>query len=132
MTKPAVPAATEAPETFHDFWNGFGKRMVAAGDAVETIAQTAWHAAKASADDATTSELERLREERDEMLAAVWALALWWDEEESGCVYPEGMHRDSPGGNEVWKVWWDRQLGLCEDTKTKYRAAIANHEARTR
>jgi hypothetical protein len=36
-----------AKETFPEFWNGFGKRMMDAGVAVETIAQCAWNAAKA-------------------------------------------------------------------------------------
>lgn len=34
-------------ESFPEFWSGFGKRMEAAGDSAEVIAQTAWHAAKA-------------------------------------------------------------------------------------
>lgn len=47
-TYPSVPLAVEPQiEFFPEFWAGFGKRMEAAGDSPEVIAQTAWHAAKA-------------------------------------------------------------------------------------
>lgn len=44
---------------------------------------------------------------------------------------PEGAGRDSPGGEEIWRAWWDeaqRLCGRCHDVLPEARAFLARTE----
>lgn len=67
---PPIARVTAPEELFPDFWNGFGNRMVAAGDSVESIAQVTWHAAKAGSSKAVLAASKRFCEKLNELEAA--------------------------------------------------------------
>lgn len=62
--------------------------------------------------------------ERDAARAACAALVAWFDSEDRGPAYPEGMTRDSPGGENVWRGWWEENLQLCDRAGKLARAAL--------
>lgn len=49
----------------------------------------------------------------------------WIERERQGPLYPYGMKRDSPGGEEVWRAWWNDQIQLCQQTEDECRAVLA-------
>ena len=63
-----------------------------------------------------------------DMLAALKAHQLWEKREKEGPLYPFGMKRDDPGGEQIWRAWWDDQMRLCalshELTDAAIRAAL--------
>lgn len=64
-----------------------------------------------------------------EMLAALEAHQLWSKRESEGPLYPWGMKRDSPGGEEIWRSWWNDQLRLCALSHELTDAALASSKA---
>lgn len=66
-----------------------------------------------------------------ELHRACEAFHAWLDSDRKGCVYPSGMHRDSTGGEAVWRAWFNGQLGLCENALTLADAALALARAKS-
>lgn len=69
---------------------------------------------------------------RDRLIAAAGLLLqaakthlMWIDREREGPLYPAGMKRDDPGGEKVWREWWEDQLDLCARTESQCREAVA-------
>ncbi len=73
---------------------------------------------------ALTRSHATLLAERDAARAACAALVAWFDSEDRGPAYPEGMTRDSPGGENVWRGWWEENLQLCDRAGKLARAAL--------
>jgi hypothetical protein len=46
----------------------------------------------------------------------------WMVGEETGPQYPFGMTRDSPGGEEFWRKWWDENHARCSAAVDSARA----------
>lgn len=61
----------------------------------------------------------------DEMLAALEAHQDWADKESAGPQYPPGITRDTPGGEDIWRAWWEEQLELSERAQRLTRAALS-------
>ena len=63
-------------------------------------------------------------EQRGELLEALKLHHAWATSERAGPDY-EGLTRDThPDGEARWRVWWDRQLDLCERANDATEAAI--------
>lgn len=60
-----------------------------------------------------------------EMQSALQADLDWWAFEEAGCPYPEGMSRDTQGGEAVWGKWYDECRAMCARAREQQRAALA-------
>lgn len=61
----------------------------------------------------------------DDLVAALEAHQEWADKENAGPQYPPGMSRDAPGGEEIWRAWWNEQLDLCDRASKLTRTALA-------
>ena len=59
------------------------------------------------------------------MAEALEAHQEWADKENAGPQYPPGMSRDAPGGEEIWRAWWNEQLDLCDRASKLTRTALA-------
>jgi len=70
---------------------------------------------------------------RDEALRlareAIETHLTWIERERQGPLYPAHMSRDDPGGEQIWRVWWDDQLRLCALTEDQSRSALAAIDA---
>jgi len=60
-----------------------------------------------------------------DMLAALEAHQIWEKREKEGPLYPFGMKRDDPGGEQIWRAWWNDQIRICALSHELTDAAIA-------
>ena len=74
--------------------------------------------------DANAELIVRAVNAYDELVAAAETHLLWIEREREGPLYPFGMKRDSPGGEAVWRAWWEDQLRLCALTEAQCRAVL--------
>lgn len=65
-----------------------------------------------------------------EVEAALRAWQEWWETEDAGPDYPDGMTRDSEGGEAIWREWYyGKVLPLCERANLFAPAALAALDA---
>lgn len=65
-----------------------------------------------------------LADARAEAADALRAWQEWWEHEDRGPAYPDGIGRDGPGGETVWKEWYSESLRLCDAANTRACAAL--------
>ena len=53
----------------------------------------------------------------------------WCRRERQGPVYPEGINRDTPGNEAIWREWFYGNVDLCRRAEEATVAAIAKAEA---
>lgn len=61
----------------------------------------------------------------ERMAEALETHQLWEKREKEGPLYPWGMKRDDPGGEEIWRAWWNDQLSLCSKAWELTDAALS-------
>ena len=58
-----------------------------------------------------------------DLLEACQTFAEWLRREDEGL--PAGIVRDTPEGEQQWRIWWDENLRICNLAQERARAAIA-------
>jgi len=59
-----------------------------------------------------------------EALELLEPFAAWWEHEDTSPNYPEGVGRDSPGGEAIWLEWWTNGQTLCKRASEATPAAL--------
>jgi hypothetical protein len=67
----------------------------------------------------------------ERMAEALETHQLWEKREKEGPLYPWGMKRDDPGGEEIWRAWWEDQLRLCSKAWEQTDAALSAFRSAT-
>lgn len=73
--------------------------------------------------DTAPTEIEVLKQQRDELLAACETFVEWLDREDAGFV-KAGNKRETPEDEKRWREWYDGNLALCNLAQEQARAAI--------
>lgn len=79
--------------------------------------------------DNVVQENARLKQQRDELLAACNTFHEWLTREEAGFC-KAGRDRSTPEGEAAWREWYDENLRLCSLAHEQVRAAIARAEGK--
>lgn len=58
-----------------------------------------------------------------DLLEACQTFAEWLRREDEGL--PDGIARDTPEGEQQWRIWYDENLRICNLAQERARAAIA-------
>jgi hypothetical protein len=66
-----------------------------------------------------------------DMLAALRLHQAWADSERTGPNYGEQTRDTHPNGEEIWRIWWQGNLDLCDRANSATLAVIAKTEGRT-
>ncbi len=78
--------------------------------------------------EAMAGRVQEAEQERDRLREALEAWKHWWDTENAGPVYPEGVDRDCPHGERIWKAWYHQNLANCERAGKLQDIALAGGE----
>jgi hypothetical protein len=101
------------------------------GDGLSVIATTLRGTAIAVCYGTGRLDNARLIAAAPDMLAALRLHQAWTDSERTGPNYGEQTRDTHPNGEEIWRIWWQGNLDLCDRANSATLAAIAKAEGRT-